>query len=1315
MTRARSIALPSASPDSLPSTSSLPVHATLRSRRAALPPLLPVAFACALAFGAGPSFAQPAGNQLPVVNGGVAPINATIGAPAGTVANPVMNITQTGQRGLIEWQSFSIGAGARVNIVQPGAQSVLVNRVTPGANAPASEIYGQLSSNGRVFLVNPAGITFGAGAQVNVGSLVATTLDLAPSMTDNQYAGLLNPATRTIPLAGTAATDLVVSSGATLRADPAGGGSIVLVGNRGVTHNGLVEAVRGRIALGAGAAANLVLPASDSGFIDLVVTGATPGGAVEVGGGSALHADGGSIVIGSSAGGVNRVETLTIDGEVNAGSTTGAGGSVRIDASDAGAVTLGREGTISVESTAAGQRGGEVRVLGGSVVLDDRSILTAVPVAGAAAIDASGVAGGGSITLGGDATRAVSIGNNVLVAADATGTGDGGRITLQANFQDAATAPVARVNFGVTEIYGALSARGGIDGGNGGQIATSGRALTTSLDDSSLGSLAASVNASARAADGVAGTWTLDPFNVTITDAASTSVTGRWEPTAPGANIAASDISFALDGGTSIEINTGSAASGSQAGTITFSNATITRNNPGAATTLTFRAHDAITFDNAAIVAADDAPLNVNLFTDLDGNGTGYALLTDTRILTGGGNLVIAGGADPATGAARSNGQLAAITLASTSISTTGAAGDGSVTIRGTALAGSGDAGVLLTGSNITAGNTTVRGTADTGSGVVLQGSTLGSATGTIDIRGVATRSTDGSTAVIGTELVDTTINLGTGNLLLAGRGDDAGRSFDGTAATGLQYSNLRITTDGATGGNIQLAGEAANSTGAGISFRDLDTGGLDVRAGTSTNIPTLANVSLGAISAQGLAMELGLADDPAAASVLTSGVVNFRPLGVAADGQLVERVDAAITIGTGPATGFVVSPGQLASASFQAGSGFVVGSSAHSGAITVQDGALTGLQEVSLSLQNQGAGSAGVSLGGGTEVGNLGILTAGNVTQTGSFAVAGDLILQGGATVALTAPGNTVGGTVSFAGPATLDLLVDGALTVGTASTAATGYDAATGTPAPILLASSSATTQATLRSTNGAVNATHGIALGGGALDLVSTTSVSVAPAAALSGAAVRAWAPVVDWGAAGRTNYYGCTFPTCALSAIQVPTAGLNALFAVRPVLNVVARPATGTSGTAPPAFGFDSSGFVNGDAPDIALTGTPATSATATSPAGTYTIDQGTLTSPTGYLINYTGASFTLAQGAVSGVLNDMSRETVRSAYLAEFRSDLYGRNLALPFVCTAQSVIRDSVASEAGADPLAAEWGKVRQQPQLSGCLEVSDGGQCAAF
>lgn len=1289
--------------------------ASSRAPSSTLPALLPVSLACVLALGAFTApRAQPASNQLPVINGGITPINAGIGAQTGTTANPVMNITQTGQRGLIEWQSFSIGSGARVNIVQPGPQSVLVNRVTPGT-APASEIYGQLSSNGRVFLVNPAGITFGAGAQVNVGSLVATTLDLAPSMLDNQYAALLDPATPSIALAGKAAGDLVVSSGATLRADPAGDGAVVLVGNPGVTHNGLIEAVRGRIVLAAGTAANVVLPASDSGFIDVVVTGAAPNATLAIGGGSALRAEGGSIVIGGSEGGVARADDIAIDGEVNAGSTSAAGGSVRIDAGDGGSARLGRDGAISVASTAPGALGGDVLVLGDSVTLDDRSILTAVPIAGAAAIDASGAGGGGTVTLGGARTRAASIGNNVLVSADATDQGHGGRIAVLANHDDGAAAPVARVNFGVTEVYGALSARGGVRGGDGGHIETSGSALTTSLEDTGLGSLAASVDARARAADGLAGTWTLDPFNVTISNAATTSVNGRWEPTAPGASIAAVDISSALDRGTNVEITTGTSATGNQAGTITFSDATISRSVAGAAATLTLRAHDAINLDGAAIAAADGAAINVNLFTDLDGNGTGHALLASSSIRTGGGNLVVAGGLDPATGSARSSGELAAVTLDNTAVDTTSATGNGSVTLRGQAAAGRTDIGVRLTDATVSAGDISVRGLADAGSAVYLERSTLQSDTGSIDVRGVATRTTGASVPVIGLEVIDTAVNLGAGNLVLAGRGDDAGVSFDGSAATGLQYSNLRITTAGATGGNLQLAGEAASSAGAGIAFRDLGTGGLEVRAAASTGTPTAANVSLGAISADGLAMVLGLDADPAAASVRTSGAINFRPVGVAADGQLVERTDTAIAVGANRSSGFVIDPRQLAPASFQAGRGIVVGSSRHAGAIDVEDGALAGLQGLSLSLQNQGAGSGGVSLGGGAQLGNLAILSAGNVRQGGGFAVGGDLAVVGGGTVNLTAAGNTVGGKVSFAGPADLSLLVDGNLAIGTAATAFAGHDTVTGAYTAPPVTASSASTQATLRSSNGTVSVTHGISMAAGRLDLVSGLGITVDAAAALSGAAVRAWAPAVDWAAAGRINYYGCTFPDCSLSGIAAPTSGLNALFPTRPALTVVARPSVGVTGSAPPAFAFDLGGLVNGDTAATALAGTLTTTATPVSPAGTYTIDQGSLTSPTGYAIQYTSASFTLDPGAVVRPLNDASRETVRSTYLSEFRSDVYGRNLALPFVCTAQSVIRDSVASDTTSDPLAAEWGKVRHQPQLTGCLEVTHGGQCAAF
>lgn len=85
-------------------------------------------------------------------------------------------ITQTvNQRDVITWRDFSIGSGETVRFVQPGANSVILNRVVGGNS---SEIFGSLVANGRIFLINPSGIVFGAGSQVNVGSLVASTLNL---------------------------------------------------------------------------------------------------------------------------------------------------------------------------------------------------------------------------------------------------------------------------------------------------------------------------------------------------------------------------------------------------------------------------------------------------------------------------------------------------------------------------------------------------------------------------------------------------------------------------------------------------------------------------------------------------------------------------------------------------------------------------------------------------------------------------------------------------------------------------------------------------------------------------------------------------------------------------------------------------------------------------------------------------------------------------------------------------------------------------------------------------------------------------------
>ena len=87
-----------------------------------------------------------------------------------------MTINQSSQNLAINWQSYNIGSAASVTYVQPSSSSVALNRVV---GSGATEIYGRLNANGQVFILNSNGILFGANAQVNVGSLVASTLSLS--------------------------------------------------------------------------------------------------------------------------------------------------------------------------------------------------------------------------------------------------------------------------------------------------------------------------------------------------------------------------------------------------------------------------------------------------------------------------------------------------------------------------------------------------------------------------------------------------------------------------------------------------------------------------------------------------------------------------------------------------------------------------------------------------------------------------------------------------------------------------------------------------------------------------------------------------------------------------------------------------------------------------------------------------------------------------------------------------------------------------------------------------------------------------------
>src|SRR5579862_3160040 len=95
-----------------------------------------------------------------VVSGG-----ATLSTPSATKSI----ITQSTNKAIITWSAFGIPVGSTVQFVQPGSSSVALNRVTGGN---VTNIMGSLLANGQVWIVNPAGVFFGAGAQVDVAGLM---------------------------------------------------------------------------------------------------------------------------------------------------------------------------------------------------------------------------------------------------------------------------------------------------------------------------------------------------------------------------------------------------------------------------------------------------------------------------------------------------------------------------------------------------------------------------------------------------------------------------------------------------------------------------------------------------------------------------------------------------------------------------------------------------------------------------------------------------------------------------------------------------------------------------------------------------------------------------------------------------------------------------------------------------------------------------------------------------------------------------------------------------------------------------------------
>lgn len=376
--------------------------AGLRPRRLAL--LLALAYGASGNVQAGPQGAQVVQGAASVVrSGALTTVTNTPGA-------------------IINWQSFSIGAGETTRFVQQNAASAVLNRVV---GQDPSKILGTLSSNGKVFLVNPNGVVFGQGAMVDTAGLVVSTLNI----TDDDFRS-----GRMRFLGSALSGDLRIEG--VLRSSS---GDIYLIAPN-IENAGAIAAQDGNAILAAGEKVEILGRGLDNIKFEVqnrsnraLNLGRIEGNAVGLFAGTIRQA---GVINANSVGIENGRIVLRAQGDVSLaqGSVTRAEGAVpgaTVAGSGGGAGSSAGGATAIPPGTAnAASNGGSVSItaLGGAVQIEGASLVSANAAAGA---------GNGGVVqvraLRGDLDVASGA---VLSAAGVAG----GRIVLQA---DAGTSSIA--------------------------------------------------------------------------------------------------------------------------------------------------------------------------------------------------------------------------------------------------------------------------------------------------------------------------------------------------------------------------------------------------------------------------------------------------------------------------------------------------------------------------------------------------------------------------------------------------------------------------------------------------------------------------------------------------------------------------------------------------------------------------------------------------------------------------------------------------------------------------------------------------------
>ncbi|MFA5145701.1 MAG: filamentous hemagglutinin N-terminal domain-containing protein, partial [Candidatus Omnitrophota bacterium] len=724
----------------------------------------------------------------PVALGGDLPENPVVQAGAPTITTNGLDMTVNAgaaDKTWIDWQGgFNIGAQNSVNNIGPGASAVILHNDVSGA---ISNIQGALNGNCNVFLLNPSGILFGVGAQVNVGGLVVSTLRM--SMDDFMSGNY------SFNSDGIANMGSIVNAGTITTQTPAG---VTFLGGA-IKNEGVINANLGTVNLVSGS--EVTLNANNDGSIQVAVNKQVlnnvydkDGNRVSIGveNVGSINANGGQVFIEAEA--VNDVFDTLINqsGVVKAGSMVQKDGKIVLISNSEGIVQ--NTGTLDTSAVEAGAKGGSIEMRG--------EMVGQFGTVKADAIDGDG----GNIEL--RASKVVALGTESITTANAGLNGDGGNVIV--------FSPDTALFMNGAEI----EAKGGQLSGDGGFVEVSGRQsfVIEGMVDTS-------------AYNGSNGTLYIDPVTLTIDDGTNDPLTwaGNTWTNGTGLDTTTMDvdvlISYFTTGNVIIDAITGGEGgtgnitlnAGKNLTNATANSLTLTGNDITLTSGINFSGSGDLILDGNTAVAVNDPVVLAG--GDFTSTGTTFTSDATGTITTGGGAVNLSGHTGAVAIGAAVSTSGGTFTSGGTTFDNTGGTittGAGSVTIN--------QAGAVTIGANISTDNDINIDTASTfaaTAGVTITGGGDGD-TFTIDAAGITLNGAGGgqliqtgsgtialnATGASNISLADSSIAIADGTLTLT-----AGGTINGSA-TGVAEidadGNITLTADGiGNTAQVEITGDA--------------------------------------------------------------------------------------------------------------------------------------------------------------------------------------------------------------------------------------------------------------------------------------------------------------------------------------------------------------------------------------------------------------------------------------------------------------------------------------------------------------------------